>query len=386
MEWLSKLRTAWGRTPSAEGVQSQSNTSGLAERAIAERVIAAKDTVALTETVIAEGKAAVEEAGTNAHVPHSGNDSVEPSAHASGRVSYGEHAYALAEQIRLETGAILKEEAQLVEDFEALRAGGGEMIGQIAGTQQLLEHLKTNNGQTEDLINEMYGSLSYSSNKIEFAKEANIQISAEMQKASEVFTEFVALNEDLREHFHSIEQLAKIITDIAEQTNLLSLNAAIEAARAGEHGRGFAVVSTEIRKLADSTRSHVKEIMGSLSGMTRVMEQIHSKSGDGMLAMNETTAKIGESTVYMNEIVVAEEQVFEHLEAIQESQESSMEDVEQINSDLLRILEKSGQDTDQFRKLVLTVQKKADHYQQLLNHLHQIGLLQQAEEAEKTNV
>ncbi|MFD1908711.1 hypothetical protein ACFSQ7_39100 [Paenibacillus rhizoplanae] len=49
-------------------------------------------------------------------------------------------------------------------------------------------------------------------------------------------------------------------------------------------------------------------------------------------------------------------------------------------------LEKSGQDSDQFRKLVLTVQKKADHYQQLLNHLHQIGLLQQAEEAEKTNV
>ncbi|WP_405109170.1 methyl-accepting chemotaxis protein [Paenibacillus sp. FSL K6-1217] len=337
-------------------------------------------------TVRKEDKLTVEGAGANTPVPHSHDDSGGPSAFASGAVSYGGHAYALAEQIRLETGAILKEEARMVEEFEALRAGGGELIGQIGGTQQLLEHLKANSGQTEDLINEMYGSLSYSSNKIEYAKEANIQISAEMQKASEVFTEFVALNEDLRQHFHSIEQLAKVITDIAEQTNLLSLNAAIEAARAGEHGRGFAVVSTEIRKLADSTRSHVKEIMGSLSGMTQVMEQIHSKSGDGTLAMNETTAKIGESTVYMNEIVVAEEQVFEHLEKIQESQESSMEDVEQINSDLLRILEKSGQDSDQFRMLVLTVQKKADHYQQLLNHLHQIGLLQQAEEAEKTGV
>lgn len=301
-------------------------------------------------------------------------------------VAYSIHAYHLAEQIRRETGEILQEEGRMVGEFEALRAGGGALIGQIAGTQQRLEHLKANSGQTEELINEMYGSLSFSSNKIEFAKEANIQISADMQKASAVFTEFVGLNEELRQHFQSIEQLARIITDIAEQTNLLSLNAAIEAARAGEHGRGFGVVATEIRKLADSTRSHVKDIMGSLSGMTHVMEELRSKSGDGTQTMTETNAKISQSTVYMNEIVEAEEQVFEHLEKIQESQESSMEDVEQINGDLLRILEKSGQDTGQFQQLVLTVQKKADHYQQLLNHLQQIELLQQLDEAQKISV
>lgn len=363
MQWLSKLRTGWGRNTSAAVVPSHSdvqiNNQESAENGVARGV------------TVPAGAAAIPSVS-------------QPSAYDPGTVSYGVHAYALAEQIRLETGEVLKEEARMVEEFEALRAGGGELISQVGGTQKLLEHLKANSSQTEDLINEMYGSLSYSSNKIEFAKEANLQISAEMQKASAVFTEFVSLNEELRQHFRSIEQLAKIITEIAEQTNLLSLNAAIEAARAGDQGLGFAVVATEIRKLADSTRSHVKEIMGSLSGMTSVMEELHSKSGDGTTAMNETTAKISESTLYMNEIVEAEEQVFEHLEKIQESQESSMEDVDQINSDLLRILEKSGQDTEQFQLLVLTVQKKADHYQRLLNHLHQIGLLQQQEETEKT--
>ncbi|MEK5448715.1 methyl-accepting chemotaxis protein [Paenibacillus sp. FSL R7-0331] len=300
-------------------------------------------------------------------------------------VSYGIHAYALAEQIRRETGAILQQEGRMVEEFAALRAGGGELITQVGGTQQLLEHLKANSGLTENLINDMYGSLSFSSNKIEFAKESNLQIAAEMQKASAVFTEFVTLNEELRRHFTSIEQLARFITEIAEQTNLLSLNAAIEAARAGEHGRGFAVVSSEIRKLADSTRSHVKEIMGSLTGMTDVMEQLHSKSADGTRAMAETAERISQSTVFMNEIVEAEEEVFEHLEKIQVSQESSMEDVEQINGDLLRILEKSGQDSDQFQKLVMAVQQKADHYQQLLNHLHQIEQLQQLDEAQSVH-
>lgn len=367
MQWITRLRIAWGKGASAGTIESHSTLNG------------AEITGNSSRTA---GKFNAEGASVGDTVSQ---DNSATSA-APAPVSYGVHAYSLAEQIRRETAELLKEEGRMAREFEALRAGGGELISQIGGTQKLLEHLKVNSEQTENLINEMYGSLSFSSNKIEFAKEANIQISAEMEKASTVFTEFVSLNEELRQHFQSIEQLARIITDIAEQTNLLSLNAAIEAARAGEHGRGFSVVATEIRKLADSTRSHVKEIMGSLSGMTYAMEQLHSKSGDGTQAMEETTAKISQSTVYMNEIVEAEEEVFQHLEKIQESQESSMEDVEQINGDLLRILEKSGQDTGQFQQLVLAVQRKADHYQQLLNHLHQIEQLQELEEARKSSL
>lgn len=97
---------------------------------------------------------------------------------------------------------------------------------------------------------------------------------------------------DLAAVAEDIGQVTHVIKTISEQTKILALNAAIEAARAGDAGKGFRVVASEIRNLADSVTTSVDDIqrlVGQIQGASRALsDTAESQAGVGQQTVVET--------------------------------------------------------------------------------------------------
>lgn len=88
-----------------------------------------------------------------------------------------------------------------------------------------------------------------------------------------------------------INALSEVIMEIADQTNLLSLNASIEAARAGDAGRGFTVVATEIRKLAEESKEAVASIQSVTNKVVTSVKDLSENSIKLLEFMDSDVAK-----------------------------------------------------------------------------------------------
>jgi methyl-accepting chemotaxis protein len=153
---------------------------------------------------------------------------------------------------------------------QSLASSGQEQAAAIQQTTAALEEMSSmTDANTENAIK---------------ANELVNETAAAMSNSTNVMLKLTQSITDISVASEQTEQVIKTIDEIAFQTNILALNAAVEAARAGEHGAGFAIVSEEVRALAQRSAKAAKET-------SDLIEGTHSKIKNGLsLADKSNTA------------------------------------------------------------------------------------------------
>lgn len=147
---------------------------------------------------------------------------------------------------------------------------------------QQVEEMNTISGrimENADRINEK------SENSLENARTGNenmVEYVNQLQQVNVVMRETSEVAGHLHSSVGEMNTILNSIAQIAEQTNLLSLNASIEAARAGEAGRGFSVVASEIRNLAENSKASVGRIADIIAQVQKGVIRMTDKMQEGL--------------------------------------------------------------------------------------------------------
>lgn len=171
---------------------------------------------------------------------------------------------------------------------------------------------------------------------------------AKIREHSQKTQEDAKIIEKLGEETKQIDAIIATIQDIASQTNLLALNAAIEAARAGEHGRGFAVVSDEVRALANRTAQSTQEI----NTMIKAVQD----------EVSVASTSIGQ-TVEQMEVIAAETEELEH------SLDTIINQVQDVNTQITQIAAATEEQTRTSENMSQNLQKVADLTKEVSNNI-----------------
>ena len=157
--------------------------------------------------------------------------------------------------------------ARLTSDAAAIVSNGREAEGQLARSVDSIGSSSSATRSLSEALRTIGGEAAQSETRAQATLAETAAAATRMQQTREAAVE--------------IEQMVDVITTIAGQTRMLALNATIEAARAGAAGKGFSVVASEVKRLAQASSAAAQSVA---ERVARIMEAVNATaSGIGAI-------------------------------------------------------------------------------------------------------
>ncbi|MBO6510940.1 MAG: HAMP domain-containing protein [Roseibium sp.] len=263
---------------------------------------------------------------------------------------------AIVEQVSRSSGEMTATAGTLAETAQQSRH---QAAGVAGSAQQASNNVQTVASAAEELgasIQEITGQVNEQSAKTSQA----FTITRQSRDRMQVLSSKVA----------DIGEVLNLITGIAEQTNLLALNATIEAARAGEAGKGFAVVASEVKSLANQTSKATDDIAAQIGS-------VQQETDGTMKAIEEIATEIETVSEIAKAIAIAVEQQDSATHEIAQSINQAASGTDEVTStiqDLTHSADNTGEVAGEMLGSAQDLSEKAGHLNEMVaSFLREVG-------------
>ncbi len=216
-----------------------------------------------------------------------------------------------ANGINQEMKALAVKGAQISDSSQSLAHNSSRVSADAASVAQLAQQARDNSEQGQHELQQTIESMRQMGGRTQIVSSSITGLQASSQK---------------------IEHIVQLIRDIANKINMLSLNPAIEAARAGEHGKAFAVVSDEVRKLAEKTFEATQEIDASVGGIMSQTEQAVGSMNDLLGDVQSNVTQIEQVGQRLSGILNSSIVLSEQMDGIVQASSASAHEVGKISN------------------------------------------------------
>ena len=246
-----------------------------------------------------------------------------------------------------------------------IETGVGEQTESATDCLNEMDSLFTKINVVNDNTNEI-GSIAASTQvAINSGLTSMDNLNAKTKSTTDITDSVIQTIKELSVHSKNIGQIVNSINDIAEETNLLSLNASIEAARAGAAGKGFSVVATQIRKLADQCLASAGKISNIVTEITEATKEAVNTAQTAEEIVDEQVEAVAATAHSFQALKQHIEKLSEYLESIQ----SSSKDMETSGSSTLNSMENISAILEETLASVTSVANVTDKQSEALTSL-----------------
>jgi methyl-accepting chemotaxis protein len=204
-----------------------------------------------------------------------------------------------------------------------------------AASVQEIESTISENAQIATYISEMTGSVATIAGKMEedviqgfSVLESNVDKMGDIkEKNDRIISGIINLGNKIAK----IRDIVKTINTITDQTKVIAFNAALEAASAGDKGKRFAVVASEVNRLADDIAALTKQIRDQVEEIQDSSSSLIVSSEEGADKISEGLKLIKELEDVFKEIRSGAEMTSNQAQTITVSTQKQQKSSEQIN-------------------------------------------------------